>query len=205
MTSNPIVTLFYHRLLSLDANEDAASLIEEALKLAVQVTSANAGYVEVFAEQPESHFCKAYGFSEEELAALRRVTSSGMIAHAITEGRTFATSPSARAGQCTGVSPGSAIVCAPIGRDAALGLVYLQGNRSGRSFTRVDAEHAELFARRLESVAPALVPPRKLEKQISDYKRRVIREVLRRNGWNTTRTARALGIGRAALYRAQRK
>jgi hypothetical protein len=210
MTSNPIVTLFYRRLLELDPdNSDliqrSRPLLEEILSLTMKVTSASAGYIELFNDRREPQFSHAQGFAENELLAVRLRVTGGLIAHAIDDRRTIATSSTALAARETSATSGTAVICAPVGPDTPIGLIYLQGDRDGRPFTATDVQHAELFARRLGPMAPLLVPPRKLDQQISAYKRRVIRMELRRHDWNMTSTARSLGLGRAALYRALRQ
>lgn len=210
MTSNPIVTLFYRRLLELDPDHSdvvhrARPLLEETLALTIEVTSASAGYVELFNDRREPQFSCSCGFTDDELTKVRAVIASGMIAVAIGEGRTIATSPTARAARELNANSGAALVCAQVKQDRSIGLVYLQGAHDGRAFTAVDVQHVELFARRLAPIASVLVPTRKLVQQMSAYKRRVIRMELRRHDWNMTSTARSLGMGRAALYRALRQ
>ncbi len=203
MTSNPIVTLFYRRLLELDTNPNIEPVLQAALDLLVQVTSASAGCVELFNERREPHYCRARGFNDDELVAVRGLISCGVIAHAVAEGRTVATSSTALVTSAVTATPGTSIICAPIA-DTSIGVVYLQGGRGGRAFTALDIEHTELFARRIAPIAGALIPPQSLEVQISAFKRQLIRQELRRNNWNMTLTARSLGMGRAALYRALR-
>jgi hypothetical protein len=209
MTSHPIVTLFYRRLLELDPDHSdlihrARPLIEELLALTIQVTSASAGYVELFNDRREPQFSFALGFTEEELLVVRLRVSGGMIAQAIQGRRTVATSSGALPARETSAAAG-ALICAPVGHETSIGLVYLQAAPNDHAFSPFDVQHAELFARRLAPVSSMLVPTRKLEQQISAYKRRVIRMELRRHDWNMTSTARSLGLGRAALYRALRR
>lgn len=203
MTSNPIVTLFYRRLLELDQSQDPTSQLEEGLRLLLGVTSASAGYLELFGETSTQFSCVA-NLSAEELALIRAATSRGFIAHAIAEGRAFDMSAAARELPPELAQREVAVCCAPISRDTPIGLVYL--HRSRRSFAPTESDYVKLFARRIAPLCAALLPPRPLDEQISAYKRAIIRQELQRNDWNMTMTARSLRVGRAALYRAlQRK
>jgi transcriptional regulator with GAF, ATPase, and Fis domain len=50
-----------------------------------------------------------------------------------------------------------AVLCAPIGKDPTLGVVYLQGRQDGKAFMKEDLWHAEVFARHLVPFADRLI------------------------------------------------
>src|SRR5262249_15024497 len=86
----------------------------------------------------------------------------GIIARAMGEGRTIET-PSAtldaRFSELLSVRQNAiqAVLCAPVGVQPPIGVIYLQGRRRPGMFTDTDRERAELFARQLAPLADRLV------------------------------------------------
>ena len=81
---------FYRQLLELHGRRDVGPLIVDALKLIVEVSSAEVGYLEVFSDDDgPPRFWTSHGLTELSLDAVRMRISRGVIAVAIAEGRTI--------------------------------------------------------------------------------------------------------------------
>jgi Nif-specific regulatory protein len=148
------------RLLELGARDDLRPFLEDALRLVVEVTSAEKGYLEVRAPRGGPPFSMASGFSDEELVQARRAISTGIIAEALASGRTVSTAsasedPRFRAQQSVQAQRLQAVICAPIA--GALGVVYLAGRAAPGPFPEEDRAHAELFAQHLAPLADRLL------------------------------------------------
>ncbi len=117
---------FYIRLLDLADHDDLDELLREALSLIVEISEARQGYLEVVDEEGsgEARWSIAHGLSAADLQNVRQTLSRGIIAEAMTSGRTI-TTPSAlldsrfadrdsvrlrqiEAVLCTPIRPGSA-------------------------------------------------------------------------------------------------
>ncbi|MEO8698882.1 MAG: sigma-54-dependent Fis family transcriptional regulator [Kofleriaceae bacterium] len=156
-------TDFYRRLLDLGGKQEIEPLLDEALALIVEVTSANTGYLELYADNSSKpRFWKGYRLTEQNLATIRASISRGIIGRAIEEGRTIET-PSAsldeRFADLGSVRQNDiqAVLCAPVGTEPPIGVIYLQGRTKPGMFTASDREHLELFARQLAPLADRLV------------------------------------------------
>jgi Nif-specific regulatory protein len=154
---------FYRRLLDLGSQRELEPLLDEALALIVEVTGASTGYLELIADDTAAtpRFWKGYRVTDLDIDAIRASISRGIIAEAITEGRTIET-PSAlldKRFQDLGSVRANEIqqvLCAPVGHPP-LGVVYLQGRNRPGTFSSQDREHAELFTRQLAPLADRLV------------------------------------------------
>jgi Nif-specific regulatory protein len=154
---------FYRRLLDLGGQREIEPLLDQALALIVEVTSASTGYIELYDEESsEPRFWQGYRCSDDDLAAIRASISRGIIARAIGEGRTIET-PSAsldeRFADLGSVRQHEiqAVLCAPVGVQPPIGVIYLQGRTRPGMFTPLDRERAELFALQLAPLADRLV------------------------------------------------
>ena len=154
---------FYRRLLDLGSKQEIEPLLDEALELIVEVTSANTAYVELYDENSaKPRFWKGYRLRDVELEKIRVSVSRGIIARALTEGRTIET-PSAtlddRFADLGSVRQHDiqAVLCAPVGTDPVIGVIYLQGRTKPGMFTQQDRECLELFARQLAPLTDRLV------------------------------------------------
>ena len=157
---------FYRRLLDLGGQDELEPLLEEALHLIVETTGASTGYLELHDDDGgEPRYWTGTGFSEGDIDAIRTSISRGIIARAISEGRTIET-PSAlsdpRFESLSSVRRHEiqAVLCAPVGTRPPIGVIYLQARRRPGQFTREDRERAELFARQLAPLADRLVARR---------------------------------------------
>jgi Nif-specific regulatory protein len=149
------------RLLELGTRDDLRPFLEDALRLVVEVTRAQKGYLEVRAGKGEPFFI-ASGFSDEEVSAARRAISTGIIAEAIATGRTVSTAsavedPRFRAQESVLAQRLQAVLCAPIGQGTPLGVVYLAGRAAPGPFPEDARGHAELFALHLAPLADRLL------------------------------------------------
>ena len=156
----------YRRLLALGDQADLDPFLREALALIVEVTGAEHGYLEVRDPEAEEAWSLAHGFSSEEVGDLHGAISSGIIAEALATGTTILTHAALldeRFQERASVQAGQieAVLCAPVGGDAALGVVYLQGRSQPGLFGDEDRERAETFARHLAPLADRLVVRRR--------------------------------------------
>jgi Nif-specific regulatory protein len=154
----------YRRLLDLGDRTELEPLLQEALALIVEVTRARLGYLELCDDDGgigEARWSISSGCSNEEVAEIRSRVSRGIVAEALAAGRTVMTPsalldprfqgrPSVRSAHI------EAVVCAPIGSDPPLGVLYLQGTETG-PFAPSDREKAEVFARHLTPLADRLL------------------------------------------------
>ena len=143
----------YRRLLELGQKDAVQPFLEEALDLVVELSEAERGYIEVGSGPDGSPtFWLATGCSDDDVSEIRRSFSRGVIAEALATMQTVATASalddprfkkrgSVRRNRIT------AVLCAPIGAAAPIGVLYLQGNRRPGPFTEEDRERAETFAR----------------------------------------------------------
>jgi DNA-binding NtrC family response regulator len=148
------------RLLELGLRDDLRPFLEDALRLIVEVTGAQKGYLEVRAGRAgeDPPFWIASGFDDAELANARRALSTGIIAEAVASGRTVSTASAIDDPRWSGQASVQAqrlqaVLCAPIGDDPSIGVVYLAGRAAVGPFPEADRDHVELFARHLAPLA----------------------------------------------------
>jgi Nif-specific regulatory protein len=170
---------FYRRLIDLGGQQELEPLLEEALRLIAEVTHASTAYLELHdddAHPSTPRFWRGYGCTDDDIEAIRATISGGIIARAITDGRTVET-PSAqrdpRFEDMVSVQTLEieAVLCAPVGAPP-IGVVYLQGRTGGGSFEPADRERLELFARQLAPLADRLIPRRPAREHV-DHTREV--------------------------------
>jgi Nif-specific regulatory protein len=177
----------YLRLLELGAQKELEPLLREALGLIVEVAGARQGYLEVHDDEGGEgrRWCIEHGFSADEIERVRAAISQGIIAEALATGQTIVT-PSAlldpRFRDRGSVRMGriEAVLCAPIGDDPPIGVLYLQGREQPGGFSEEDRSNAEIFARHLAPLADRLLArQRHLE---STDATRALRETIRLEG-----------------------
>lgn len=173
---------FYKRLLDLGNQQEIEPLLDQALELIVEVTSANTAYVELHDDDStKPRFWRGYRLRDVELEKIRATISHGIIARALTEGKTIET-PSAlmddRFSDLGSVRQHDiqAVMCAPIGGQAPIGVIYLQGRTKPGCFTTRDRECLELFARQLAPLADRLV--RRSSEGATDHTLEVRRQLI---------------------------
>jgi Nif-specific regulatory protein len=175
----------FRRLLELGQRDDLRPFLEGALALVVEVTSATRGYLELSAPQRASGaeaappFWIASGFTEDEVAAVRREISTNIIAQALATGRTISTAsalddPRFRGKESVQMQRIMAVLCAPIALpgSAPIGVVYLQGRAAPGPFPEDDRAHAEIFAQNLAPLADRLLT-REVESEGADHTREI--------------------------------
>jgi Nif-specific regulatory protein len=158
----------YRRLLELAQCEDVDPLLEEALRLVVELAAAQQGYLEIDvldleADTPSRRWV-AHGFSAGEIDAIRSTTSRGIVAAAIANGETISTSSALfdtrfRDRESVIRARVEQVLCVPIVGRSMRGVVYLQGRDVPGPFGAEDRARAELVARHLGLVAEWLVAP----------------------------------------------
>jgi DNA-binding NtrC family response regulator len=159
----------FQRLLELGSRDDMRPFLEDALALIAEVTGARKGYIEI--DRPdragegdagEPRLWMARGLSDDELAQARREISTGIVAEALATGATISTAsalddPRFRDQRSVQAQRIQAVLCAPIGSDPPLGVLYLQGRSAPGPFPEEDRAHAEIFARHLAVLADRLL------------------------------------------------
>jgi Nif-specific regulatory protein len=170
---------FYRRLLDLGSQSELEPLLDEALALIAEASSATTAYLELHDDDAaEPRFWRAHGCTAGDIASIRATISRGIIGRAIADGRTVET-PSAVADprfenmNSVQLHDIEAVLCAPVGTPP-VGVIYLQGRGGGDSFTTTDRERLELFARQLAPLADRLLARRSGRERI-DHTRSVRR------------------------------
>ncbi|HWA28553.1 MAG TPA: sigma-54-dependent Fis family transcriptional regulator [Lacunisphaera sp.] len=151
----------YRGLLRLNSRTEVEPFLKDALRLIVEVARAEQGYLELF--QPgdtgqEEPWSIAAGCTNQEVAEIKALVSRGIIAETLNSGEITITASALldpRFGQLGSVRSANihAVLCAPVGKDPPLGVLYLQRRSVGDSFVAEDAACAEIFVTQL----PALV------------------------------------------------
>jgi DNA-binding NtrC family response regulator len=166
----------YLRLLELGARDDLRPFLEDALSLVVELTRATKGYLELSPDRNAKgapSFVIARGFSADEVALVKEQISQGIIAKALATGTTVSTAsaledPRFRGQQSVQAQRITAVLCAPIGSDPPLGVVYLGGRDKAGPFPEADRKNVETFARHLGPLADRLLAREERDKN-ADY------------------------------------
>ena len=161
---------FLLRLLELGSAQDSAALLEEALRLIVDLAQADQGYLQLdvsgAGDAEPAWF--ASGFSDAEVENVRSRISSGVVAEALATGETIDV-PSAllderfRDRESVRRQRIAAVLCVPIGGNSRRGVLYLQGRREPGPFDARDRERAQLFAKHLAPLVDHLVLRHRVE------------------------------------------
>jgi Nif-specific regulatory protein len=161
----------YSGLLKLNRRTELEPFLKEALGLVVDVVQAEQGYLELFGGEgtpDESAWWTAAGCSDEEVGEIRNLVSRGIIAEAIGTGDVIVT-PSAlldpRFRDRTSVQRSNihAVLCAPVGKNPPLGVLYLQRRSLREMFTEEDRTCAEIFVEHLAPLVNALFDRRRFD------------------------------------------
>ena len=149
----------YLGLLDLNGETDREAFLARALALIVGTVGARQGYLELFSSDGnDASWYHATGFSGDEVERIRTLVSRGVIAHAVATGTVVRTQslfldPRFRDRESVQRSKADAVLCAPIGRDPPVGVLYLQGQTEPHAFSDEEALRVENFARRLAPIA----------------------------------------------------
>jgi Nif-specific regulatory protein len=193
----------YLRLLDLGGQQELEPFLAEALALVADSTGARRGYLELQGgEGAGDRYAMARGCSSEELETIRFVISRGIVAEALATGRTVATSSAAldprfRERESVRAAAIDAVLCAPVGSDPPLGVVYLSGRSAGGPWSEEDHALVERFARHLAPLAHRLLAER-ARRDAADHTRD-LRGRLRLDGVIGRSAAFASAVRQAAL------
>jgi len=158
----------YRGLLRLNARIELETFLEEALGLIVEVVGAEQGYIELFEQESteERTWWTAAGCSDDEVGEIRELVSRGIIAEALGTGEVILTpsallDPRFRERASVKRSNIHAVLCAPIGKDPPLGVLYLQRRNVQHMFSQEDKACAEIFVEHLSPLVHALFERRR--------------------------------------------
>jgi Nif-specific regulatory protein len=155
----------YRRILEIGGTDDIEAFLDEVLGLVVELTGAAHGYVQLYGPggvEAGANWSTSRGCTTEEVDRIRLIISQGIVAAALESGRTiitpsamldprFADRPSIRR------SATEAVLCAPVGLDASVGVVYLQSRPGAAPFSESDRAQLELFARHVAPLCDRLL------------------------------------------------
>ena len=156
----------YWQLLNLGNEETLDSFLQESLNLVTELSGAKQGYIELRGQGSlDGHRWRIWhGLSEAELSNIENRISTGIMAEALSSGKTVVT-PAAfmdpRFKERGSVRMGNigAVLCAPIGGNSRLGVLYLhaEAGDKGQAFSPHDRERIELFAKHAAPFAERLI------------------------------------------------
>ncbi|MGC4086751.1 MAG: sigma 54-interacting transcriptional regulator [Polyangiaceae bacterium] len=157
----------YRGLLRLNASSALEPFLRDALQLIVQLSGAEQAYLELFkpgesGADGDTRWSAAAGCTDSERDEIKASVSRGIITEALVSGETILT-PSAlldpRFSELGSVKSSNirAVLCAPIGKDPPMGVLYLQRRSMQDMFTAEDAACAELFAMHLAPLVHTLL------------------------------------------------
>ena len=195
----------YLQLLKLGAQEELGPFLKEALTLVVELAGAHQGYLELHEDEEGAappRWWISHGFSADEIAGVRAAISQGIVAEALATGRTIVTpsallDPRFRDRGSVRLGRIEAVLCAPIGEDPPLGVVYLQRREQPGPFPEEDRARVEIFARHLAPLADRLLARRR-QVEAADPTR-AVRDTLRLQGIVGRSPALATLLGQVAL------
>lgn len=162
----------YLRLLELGSEQQLEPFLKEALALVTEAAGAHQGYLEIQdpgLDEPREQWSAAEGLSEPEVEGVRDRISRGILAEALSTGRSIATASAVsdpRFSEFASVQKSriEAVLCAPIGAEVPIGALYLQGRDAPGPFTEADQARAELFARHVAPIADRLLQRRRIRR-----------------------------------------
>jgi Nif-specific regulatory protein len=159
----------YRCLLELRYCDGPKQMLEHILKLVVEATDAERGYLELFGtgDRTRPQWTITHRCSNSEAAEISVVTSRGIVSAALAAGTTlqvpyaalddrFAQLPSVRDQRL------EAVLCIPIGGEIGIGVLYLEGRRGAGPFSSVLVKIAEIVARHLWPNVDRLRAPARL-------------------------------------------
>jgi Nif-specific regulatory protein len=192
----------YQRLLALGSQDVIEPFLEEAVELLTEVTGAHQAYIEICDPRAalEGHrWSAARHVENEDLSRVRGAISTGIIAEALSSGRMIVSASASRDRRFEGresVRTGriEAVLCAPIGEDPPLGVLYLQRRLEPGAFSNEDRARVESIARYLVPYAERLLARR----QPTGDPTTELRRQLRADGIIGCSSALAVAIAEAA-------
>lgn len=148
---------FYRRLF--DLNEGGEPLLGEVLDALLELTGAREAFIEV--RDRDRQWNASHGCEPDRVDEIRETVSTGIIAHALDAGEVVTTASAVsdpRFDELESVKRNhiESVLCAPLGADASLGVLYLQGGQLGRDTTTAK-RHVRYFARAFGPLADRLL------------------------------------------------
>jgi Nif-specific regulatory protein len=150
---------FYQRLLDLGTRDRPEPLLDAALSLAVEISAAECGYLELHDDGSSApRYWRAFGLEGAEIEAVRTSISRGIIARTIAAGEIIESADALFDERFAGFASVRdrgirAVLCAPIGKAPPRGIIYLHRTDRAGPFTSGDREKLELFAKQLATLA----------------------------------------------------
>lgn len=148
------------RLLDIGQEEQPESFLQEVLAVAVERTGALRGYLALLHEDGSGRprWWRAIDCDEQQIAHMEQATSSGVVAAALSEGRTLRIvnamlDPTWSAHASIQRNKIEAVICCPVGEAPPAGVLLLQGRPGGGPFRDEDVRHAEKLARWITPMA----------------------------------------------------
>lgn len=196
----------YRRLLELASVEEIAPFLKEALEFVCTIAGAHQGYLELHDRDEEKdappRWWAAYEFGRDEVDEVRKNISRGIISAAIQSGEVISTNsalldPRFDQRESVRASRIAAVLCAPIGGDVPVGVLYLQRRDEPQPFRASDRDLIEMVAGHLGRHADRLLA-RQATIDARDATRQ-IREQLRTEGIVGSSEALASVLREAAM------
>lgn len=155
----------YRRILDLGTSDDMEEFLRDVLRVVVDLTGAVRGYIELFGPHGLDRgatWSMAESCTEEQVAEIREVLSRGIISAALETGRTIVTpsailDPRFRERRSVREASIEAVLCAPIGADTRVGVVYLHSRPGAAAFDEESRSRVELFARHIAPLCDRLL------------------------------------------------
>jgi hypothetical protein len=187
------VERFYQCLLALSDHPFSERILDDALSAVVVVTSSRLAFVEFYDEHHLPRYWRGYHVDKQSLDAIRASVCRDIVARAISERETIATT-----------ARSDFVLCIPI-RALPLGVLYLQS--CADSFSSLDRERAELLVALLRNRPELDADGTKmtLHEQTQALQHRLANAAISRCAGNISRAARELGVSRAFLYELIRR
>jgi len=160
---------FYRSVLELGVQQEIQPLLEQALSLIVGIAGARRGYIEIGEDGDGGEapgLSVAYGCTDDDVQDIRASFSTGIIAEAIATRETVVTvsaldDPRFKKRRSVRRNRIEAVLCAPVGVENPLGVIYLQDRVEPGPFSEGDRDMAEVFARHLATLTDRLLILRK--------------------------------------------
>lgn len=153
----------YRRLLELGSRKELRPFVEEALALLCEAAGADQGYLELSAGDGESlRWHAAHGFSDSQVERVQKEISGGIIAEALATGETVVTQSALEderfeSRESVRVAQIQAVLCAPVGEQPPLGVIYLQRRLAPGAFAEETVGLVETIATHLAPFADRLM------------------------------------------------
>ena len=148
----------YQKCLALARVEDPGPLLDEALRLLLEIAEARAGYIELRnARSDDQRWVAAAGVEGEELARIEQRISHGVIAEAIETNEVVHVASALlddrfSVRESVQLERIEAVLCVPLASSDAIGVVYLQNHMGGGSFSDEDVTCVQTVAEYLSTL-----------------------------------------------------